>query len=195
MSVPRHGMEVEAVVVGVSAGGMHALNILLSGLPAEFPAALIIVQHRAPSDDAFFVTYLSSYCPFPVKEAEDKEPIWPGICYIAPAGYHLLVEKEKMFSLSADEPVNYARPSIDVLFETAAEAYREALVGVILTGSNMDGSWGTIKIRRFGGLTVAQDPLDAEVSAMPQAAIDTGKVDVVLPLGDIPDYLAKLFEE
>lgn len=185
---------IEAVVVGVSTGGTKALPRFLSALPENFPAAVIVVQHRAPSGDIFYTSYLNNYCFSPVKEAEDKELIEPGVVYVSPADYHLLVEKNRMFSFSCEGPVRYSRPSIDVLFETAASAYRDALVGVVLTGANNDGSHGVQVIKKMGGITLAQDPEEAEASQMPQAAIDTGKIDIVLPLAELSAFLIQLIE-
>lgn len=185
----------EAVVIGVSAGGFKALHVLLSGLPGNFSVPIVIVQHRRSSLDNYMVTSLNRHCRILVKEAEEKEKIMPGTVYIAPADYHLLVEKDRTFSLSVDEHVCFSRPSIDVLFETAADAYKECLVGIILTGANADGSAGIRKIKAGGGLTIAQDPATAEVKVMPLAAIATKSVDFILALQDIPTFLKDLLEE
>ncbi|MCG8615320.1 MAG: chemotaxis protein CheB, partial [Desulfobacterales bacterium] len=133
--------------------------------------------------------------PLSVTEARDKEPIRPGNIYIAPGGYHLLVEKEFSFALSVDEPVCYSRPSIDVLFESAADACGPHLVGIILTGANSDGSDGIVAIKRNGGYTIAQDPATASSYYMPQSAIDTDAVDTVLPLDRIPAFVNELVED
>ncbi len=184
----------EAVVVGVSAGGFRALRVLLSSLHTALPAPIIIVQHRMASPDNYLVTYLDSRCPHAVKEAEEKECIQEGMIYIAPADYHLLVEKDKTFSLSVDELVCFARPSVDVLFETAAAAYKDKLVAIILTGANSDGSAGIQKVKANGGLTITQDPDTAESPVMPLAAIATKSVDFILELEDIPLFLRDLLE-
>lgn len=185
----------DAVVIGVSAGGLKALRILLSGLPGNFPMPIVIVQHRLASSDNYLVTYLDSHCSLTVKEAEEKEQLAAKTVYIAPADYHLLIEKDRTFSLSIDELVCYARPSIDVLFETAAAAYRTGLIGVIMTGANSDGSEGIRSIKAAGGLTIAQDPETSEVSVMPFAAIATGAVDFILPLEEISLFLMDMLED
>lgn len=184
----------KAVVMGVSAGGMKALRIVLSGLGSRFAAPIIIVQHRMESPDNYLITYLDERCLHQVKEAEEKEKITDGVVYIAPANYHLLIEKNGTFSLTVDEPVNYSRPSVDVLFETAALTYANTLIGVILTGANSDGSMGIKKVKAAGGLTIAQNPDTAASPVMPQAAIATGAVDFILELEDIPVFLTDLLE-
>ena len=178
-----------AIVVGVSAGGMTALGKLVSVLPEGFPHILMVVQHLYPQNESMICQYLGKRCPLMVREATDKEAIVPGVVYTAPANYHLLVEKDQTFSLSVDEKVNYSRPSIDVLFESAARIWQTRLIGIILTGANNDGALGMKEIKRFGGLTMAQDPATAEFSVMPQAAIDTGAVDRILTLEEIGNFL------
>jgi two-component system chemotaxis response regulator CheB len=185
-------MHYQAVVIGVSAGGMQALNTILPELPGGFPLSVIIVQHTHPTSDDFLVRYLDEKCCVKVKEADEKEKILPGVVYLAPSNYHLLVENEKIFSLSTESPVNFARPSIDVLFETAADAYGEKVVGVILTGANHDGSRGLLQIKKAGGLTVVQDPETADAKAMPQAAIETVQPEHILPLEKIGLFLTGL---
>lgn len=181
-----------AVVIGVSAGGMAALSKLLPGLPEEFPLSVIVVQHILEGVDDFLVTILGEKCKMEVKGAEDKMEIQPGRIYLAPPGYHLLVEKELSLALSVDAPVNYSRPSIDVLFYSAAEAYREKLIGIVLTGANDDGSSGLRRIKDLGGLTIVQDPGEAEADFMPTAAIEATTVDHVLPLNEISSLLIDL---
>ena len=134
---------------------------------------------------------LSNRCELVVKEAEDTETIRPGCVYMAPADYHLLVERDYTLSLSVDEPVNYSRPSIDVLFQSAAEAYGPALLGIVLTGASHDGSRGLVRIKEFGGITVVQDPSTAQASLMPSAAIRASEVDYILGLSDIGPFLRK----
>jgi two-component system chemotaxis response regulator CheB len=184
-----------SIVIGVSAGGFKALHTMLPRFPKDFPCPVIIVQHRKATEDDFFIESLNSKCSLFVKEAEDKEMLKPGKVYIAPGNYHLLVERDKTLSLSVDEPVSYARPSIDVLFETSAKAFASHLVGVILSGANSDGSNGIRAIKANGGLTIAQDPETAEVSVMPKSAIATNCVDFVLPLEDIPSFIIGLMED
>ncbi|MCP3876490.1 MAG: chemotaxis protein CheB, partial [Desulfobacteraceae bacterium] len=143
----------------------------------------------------YFVESLNSKCNLEVIEAEDKENIKAGKVYIAPGEYHLLVEKQRIFSLSVDELVCFSRPSIDVLFESAASAYGEQLVGVILTGANSDGSEGIKSIKKNNGLTIAQDPDTAEVNVMPLSAIATGCIDYIIPLEEIPPFINSLLED
>lgn len=185
-------LKYEALVVGVSAGGMEALGSIFPLVPANFSCSVIIVQHMHPNSAGYLPTFLNEKCMTTVKEADEKEKIEAGVIYIAPPNYHLLIENDKTFSFSLEEPVNYSRPSIDVLFESAADAYRERLVGIILTGANKDGSCGLKKIKEMGGLTVVQDPLTAEIDSMPKAAINTGYVDHVLPLNQIGQFLVNL---
>lgn len=182
----------QAVVIGVSAGGLKVLQAILARFPEDFPLPVIIVQHRMAESDNYLVKSLSRNCKLTVKEADEKEEIKPGTAYIAPAEYHLLIEKNRTFSLSVDEPVCFARPSIDVLFETAAQAYKSHLIGIVLTGANNDGSDGVIKIKQYNGLTIAQDPETAEVNIMPLAAIATKSIDYVMTLEEIPSFLTNL---
>ncbi len=183
----------EAIVIGTSAGGMKALETILSCLPAHFTAAIIIVQHRSPGSDDFLEHYLNDRCNLRVKQADEKENIIPGMVYLAPPDYHLLVEKEKKLSLSIDPRINYARPSIDVLFETAADAYGVNIAGVILTGAGKDGSQGLKRIKESGGIAVIQDPQTAESRAMPAAAISAVKnADRILTLKEIGLFLTGL---
>lgn len=178
----------EAIVIGVSAGGFEALSKLFSSLPESLFFSIIVVQHVHHTADDFFVEHMNSQSKLLVKEAEEKETILPQTIYIAPAGYHLLIEEDKTFSLSVDSPVNYARPSVDVLFESAADVYRDKLIGIILTGANKDGSQGLKKIKERGGLTIVQDPKTAQFDAMPKAAISLHTVDHVLTLEGIQDF-------
>ena len=184
--------EFEAVVIGCSAGGIEVLTKILPALPGDIPLSFLIVQHLSPPSDNYLTRFLDENCQVTVKEAEDEECIQPGIVYIAPANYHLLVEKDRTLSLSVDRPVNYSRPSIDVLFETAAWVYKENLVGILLTGANSDGSQGLKIIQEQGGLTVVQDPSTAEDPFMPQSALDLIKVDQLLSVEEINFMLRKL---
>ncbi len=186
--------EFKAVVIGVSAGGLKALPVILGGLPAYFPLPVVIVQHRMASSDNYIIRYLGDRCSLTVKEAEEKEKMSAGNVYLAPAGYHLLIEKNTTFSLSLDDLVSFSRPSIDVLFESAAAAFGPKLIGVILTGANTDGKAGIHCIKSCGGMTIAQDPETAEVSIMPLAAISTKSVDFILTLDDIPLFLKEVLE-
>jgi two-component system, chemotaxis family, protein-glutamate methylesterase/glutaminase len=182
----------EAVVIGVSAGGLEALNVILPALPVDFPIPIIIVQHQHPASDDYLARSLNQKCQLTVKQADEKENIQPCVVYIAPPNYHLMIEDDRTFSLSIDARVNYARPSIDVLFETAADVYGAALIGIILTGANSDGSAGLKKIKQRGGLAIVQDPETATIDAMPKAAIAATAVDYVLRLEQVCPFLVKL---
>jgi len=179
------------VVIGTSLGGLSALRIMLQGLPEYFPAAIAIVQHRDRSSGEALSRTLQQESRLPILDVEDKEPICPGCIYLAPADYHLLVDPEQ-FSLSIDPPVAFAKPSIDVLFESAAEIYQSKTIGIVLTGANQDGAEGLAKIKARGGFTIVQDPRTAECSSMPGAAIAKSVVDRVLPLERIPPLLVAL---
>lgn len=176
---------VEAVVIGCSAGGLSALQVVLAGLPIGVDAAFIIVAHTSPDGANLLPQLLDSYCALPVTEAIEREPVIPGRVYIAPSNYHLLIEADRTFALSVDDRVCYARPSVDVLFLTAAEVYREHLMGVVLTGANSDGAQGLKAVKDVGGMTLVQDPTTAFAVTMPLAAIATGAADHVLALQDI----------
>lgn len=171
---------------------MHALSEILPTLPQNFSLPILIVQHLSPASDDYLATYLDEKCEVKVKEADEKEKIEGGVVYLVPANYHLLVEKDKTLSLSVDSPVNFARPSIDVLFETAAEAYGSNLIGLVLTGASADGSRGLKLIKERGGLTLVQDPKTAESEVMPKAAIAEVDVDHIIPLSEIGAFLIKI---
>ncbi len=180
----------QAIVIGASAGGMDALRVILSSMPNDFPVPVIIVQHLSPDKpDHYLAEYLNNRCNLNVKEADEKESIEAGNVYIAPAAYHLLVETDRSFSLSVNDKIRFCRPSIDVLFESAAEAYSTELIGIILTGANSDGAEGLKTIKESGGLTVVQDPETAESNSMPRSAIEACDVDHILPLNEIPGLL------
>lgn len=185
----------EAVVIGVSAGGLQALSELLPALPAKYPLPIIVVQHIHSTSDGYLIHYLGEKCSLAVKEADEKETIQQGTIYFAPPNYHLLVEGDFTMALNVDEKIRYSRPSVDVLFESAAEAYQSKLVGIVLTGANDDGSHGLKMIKEHGGLAIVQDPSDAEYSVMPEAAIASCQVDFVLPLAEIGRLLIQLGEE
>jgi two-component system, chemotaxis family, protein-glutamate methylesterase/glutaminase len=182
--------EPDLILVGVSAGGLHALCTLLGGLPPEFRTPLVLVQHRS-RDSTVLCEILQDCSPLPLQEVTDKAPILPGHVFLAPADYHLLVESGE-FSLSVDEPELFSRPSIDIAFESAAAAYGAGVVGVVLTGANHDGARGLRAIAGRGGRAVVQDPERAEVSRMPAAALQQVPDARVLPLEEIASYLASL---
>jgi len=181
-----------AVVIGVSAGGLAALDKILPVLKSSFSLPVLVVQHVSPTSENYLPIHFSHRCLLEVKEAEDKEQIEGGVIYFAPPNYHLLVEYNRSIALSTEERVNFSRPSIDVLFETAADAYLNELVGVVLTGANSDGAAGIAKIKQFGGLAVVQSPETAEAEAMPKAAIDAADVDYILPINEIGCFLNTL---
>ena len=170
----------DAVVIGASSGGIEVLNTLLPRLPPGFPAAVLIVQHIRGDSRSRLHELFEKQCPLTVCEAADKQPIEPGTVYFAPPDYHLLVESDYSCALSVDDPVRYSRPSIDVLFETAAWAYRRRVLGILLTGANDDGSEGLAVIREAGGTTWAQLPSSARAPTMPLSAIARDVVDEVL---------------
>ena len=183
----------ELVVVGASWGGFGALGRLLADLPRDFGAAVAVAQHRGPdSAEAGLAEVLGRKSTLPVREAHDKDAILPGRVYLAPPDYHLLVEREGTFALSTDAPEQHSRPSIDVLFESAAEAYGSRVVGVVLTGASPDGAAGLARIRRGGGFGLVQDPATADRSAMPEAAIARAGADEVVALPQIAPLLARL---
>jgi two-component system chemotaxis response regulator CheB len=169
------------VVIGSSWGGLHALHQVLEALPADLPAAVCIAQHRAADDEeAALAGLLARGCALPVHDADDKAELRDGEVLLAPPDYHLLVEPGAV-SLSVDDPVRFSRPSIDVLFSSAADAYRERAIGVVLTGCNTDGAFGTQCIKWLGGRVLVQSPNTARGMGMPRAAIASGAVDFVLP--------------
>jgi two-component system chemotaxis response regulator CheB len=184
--------EYKAIVIGTSAGGLAALSKLFACLPARFLLPVSVVQHIGPTANGFRYTYFNNECPLAIKEADEKEKIRPGFIYFAPPDYHLLIERDETFSLSIDARVNYSRPSIDVLFESAAYAWSSGLIGILLTGASSDGAHGMRLIKEHGGLTIAQDPATAEYPVMPQAAIDAGVVDRVMTLKEIGEFLVTL---
>jgi two-component system chemotaxis response regulator CheB len=180
--------DVELIVMGTSQGGLAAVQTLLQGLPEGFNVPLAIVQHRGHDREERLISLLQRKTSLHVTEPNDKEEIRPGYVYLAPTDYHLLVDAG-CFHLSLEERVCYARPSIDVLFESAATAYGERLVGVMLTGANTDGAEGAKRIREHGGTLIVQDPRTAEAGTMPAAVQHIA--NQVLPLEEIAAYLGK----
>jgi two-component system chemotaxis response regulator CheB len=169
------------------------MQTLLSGLPVDFPLPIVIVQHRGTGSETGLCEFLSQWSNIPVTEPEDKEPLRGGQAYLAPRDYHLLIENQTL-ALSTDPPVGFARPSIDVLFESAADEYQDRAIGVILTGANRDGARGLAAIKSRGGLTLVEDPVSAACREMPEAAIALTKPDWILPLEEIALCLHKLSE-
>lgn len=181
-----------AAAIGVSAGGLEALSAVLPELPRDRMAPVLVVQHRTEDAGDFLAAHLDSVSRVRVKEAEDKEPARAGVVYLAPAGYHLYVEADRSLGLSLDPRVHGSRPSIDELFFSAADAFGDALVGVVLTGASADGARGLRAIQERGGLTVVQDPASARAGTMPAAALAAVDADHVLRLVEIGPFLAGL---
>lgn len=191
----KSSRRIDAIVIGASAGGLPALQAILACLPGDYPWPVVVAQHLSPDSFSAAPELLASDCRLSVREAADKEPIRAGVVFLAPPNYHLLIETDHVFSLSIDEKVNFARPSIDVLFESASHVYGAALVGVILTGANKDGAQGLRCIKQKGGLAIVQDPSTAEADTMPRAAIAATQVDEILPLPGIGPFLLDLASE
>ena len=185
-------MTYEVVVVGGSWGGMRAVQSVLEGLGAECPTPVVVALHRGTSDGHRLAHILQHYTPLTVRDVEDKDDLRPGTVYLAPADYHTLVETEGTIGLSTEDAVSFARPSIDVLFRSAAEAYRERCIGVVLTGANDDGADGLRLIKELGGVAVVQDPESADRPEIPLAALPATSPDAVLPLEEIGRFLQNL---
>jgi two-component system chemotaxis response regulator CheB len=180
------------VAIGVSMGGLRALAAILGALPADFALPLLIVQHVDRDAGGGLAYLLDHRCALRVKEADDQDEIVAGTAYIAPANYHLLVESRERLALSVDPHVSFARPSIDVLFESAADVFGRHLIGIVLTGANFDGSEGLKRVKERGGLAIVQEPEEAEASQMPRAALAATEVDHVVSLDGIGPLLAQL---
>ncbi len=183
---------IRVVAIGASAGGLKALAGVVEGLPAGFALALLVVQHVPPQHPSSLAQIFAGKCGLRVKEADEKEPVRPGTLYFAPPDYHLLVEDDQTLALSQEEPVNYSRPSIDVLFESAAAVWGPQLLGVLLSGASEDGAAGLEAIHLAGGLTVVQQPEEALVDTMPRAALSRFAPDYVLPAAQIQRLLREL---
>jgi two-component system chemotaxis response regulator CheB len=181
----------QLVVMGASLGGFDALKIVLGALPSTFPVPVAIVQHQSVGSGSELATLLQRYTPLPIREANDKDTLQPGRVYLAPPSYHLLVDQDGL-ALSVDAPVLYARPSIDVLFESAADVYGPATIGVVMTGTSRDGAAGLARIKQRGGTTIVEDPATALKRTMPDAALASTDVDWTLPLAEIGTRLAIL---
>ncbi len=186
--VEGHRMPYELIVIGVSAGGLVALSTIFPKLSAEFSIPIVVVQHVG-DDNSLLVEHLNNLCVIPVIEVEDKFAIQKNTIYIAPAGYHLLIEDKNTLALSFDPKVNYSRPSIDVLFESAADVFKEKLMGVVLSGANTDGVSGAKKIKSQGGFVIVQSIETSEAKIMPAETIKMVNVDIILPLEDIGPFL------
>ena len=183
---------VEAIVIGASAGGVEALLNLLGPLRAGFVLPIIVVLHLPDERRSHLVEVFARRVSMPVLEASDKTPVEAGTLYFAAPGYHLSVEHDRSFSLSQEDRVHHSRPAIDYLFESAADAYGPSLAAVLLTGANRDGASGLAQVKQRGGLTIVQDPQEAQVATMPQAALDIHQPDHILPIRGIGRLLVEL---
>ncbi len=185
-------MKRRAVALGCSAGGMQAVAALLAQLDRSFRLPLIIVQHLHREQGDYLFRFYSGSTHLKVQEAAEKEKILPGHVYVAPPDYHLLIERDETFSLSVEEKVNFCRPSIDVLFESAADVYGPALAGVVLTGANSDGALGLKRIKDCGGLALVQQPDTAQFPEMPRCAQLCAPADQALPVEELGRLLNTL---
>ncbi|MCS7017815.1 MAG: chemotaxis protein CheB [Bernardetiaceae bacterium] len=181
-----------AVVIGGSAGSFQAINKILAELPKEFPLPIFMCLHRLKHVRNGFVEALSIKSSKPVVEPYDKEPVKRGQIYLAPANYHMCLELGNSIALSTEEMENNSRPAIDYTFDTAAYVYRDRLVGILLSGANRDGAYGMMRIKQKGGLTIVQDPQESTINAMPNAALAQTKVDMILKVDEIIEFLLEL---
>ncbi len=186
------GTAFDVVAMAASAGGVEALRLVLSGLPATFPAAVVVVQHRTTQEPNFLPEVLGRKTTLRVKLAEEGEALRPGTVFLAPPGQHLLVKADRTLSLSLAPRVHSVRPSADLLFESVATSFKDRAVAVVLTGADSDGSRGVPIVKKMGGVVVAQDATTAEVWGMPRSAIETGAVDLILPLSQIASTVVSL---
>jgi two-component system, chemotaxis family, protein-glutamate methylesterase/glutaminase len=187
--------QIDAVVIGASAGGVEALSVLLPALPPDTAAALFVVLHLPRDRPSLLADIFARKCSVKVREAQDKEPVKPGTVYFAPSNYHLLVDRGPQLALSVDDLVHHSRPSIDVLFESAADVYRHRLLGIILTGANEDGARGLATVHDSGGITVVQEPRKAQSPQMAMSALKLRAPDYVLLLDEIAAMLGTLGAE
>lgn len=182
------------LVIGGSAGSLEPLMAILATLPSDFTAPIAIVVHMLPTQPSHLPSLLGRQSMRRVSEPEDKEPLEPSTIYVAPPNYHMLVERGHTIALSVDEPVNFSRPSIDVLFESAADAYGKRTIGVLLSGSNADGAAGLKRIADAGGIALVQKPESAVYAAMPQAALDSLPTANAYEPSEIVNAISKLRE-
>jgi two-component system chemotaxis response regulator CheB len=185
----------DAIVIGASAGGIDALMTLLPALPPGLRIPIFVVLHLPRDRPSLLPGIFSPKCPLPVCEARDKEPVQPGTVYFAPPDYHLLIDEGPRLALSADEQVHYSRPSIDVLFESAADVYGPHLLGIILSGASEDGAAGLAAVNSAGGITIVQQPHSAQVKAMVLSALKRNPTSQVLELEGISAVLANLNQD
>ncbi|OZY40710.1 chemotaxis protein CheB [Pseudomonas fragi] len=183
---------VKAVVIGASAGGVEALLTIFAGLKPGYRLPIIVVLHLPDERRSQLAEVFARRVALPVREAQDKQPIVPGTLYFAAPGYHVSVEHDLSLSLSQEEPVHYSRPAIDYLFESAADVYQQRLAAILLTGANQDGARGLSQVKQSGGLTIIQDPDEAQVATMPRAALELFQPDCILPLSGIGRLLVEL---
>ena len=182
----------KAVVIGGSAGSFQVITKILNSLPANFPLPVLLSLHRLKHVRSGFVEALSIKSNIPVVEPYDKETIKPGKGYLAPSNYHMFIELNKRIALSTEEPVNHSRPSIDLTFETAAHAYRDKLIGIILSGANRDGAHGLKKLKQAGGIAIVQDPKECQVKTMTEASLKLTSVDHIFSTEQIINFLLKI---
>ena len=186
------GATYDVVAMAASAGGLTALSEVLSSLPPDFPATIVVVQHLDPRHRSLMAEILDRRTNLTVKQAAEGETLASGTVYIAPPNRHLLINRDGTVSLTQSELVHFVRPSADLLFESVAASYKERAIGVILTGTGSDGSMGVRAIKKMGGTVIAQDKTSSEFFGMPSAAIETGSVDFILPLSEIGAALVTL---
>jgi two-component system, chemotaxis family, protein-glutamate methylesterase/glutaminase len=189
----ENALDTRYLAIGGSAGSLEVILNLVAHLPEHPNAVIIIVVHRKKDNDSILVDLIASRTKLPVREVEDQEEIKPNAIYLAPPDYHLLIERADLFSLDSSEKIHYSRPSIDVTFESVAEAFGNRAIGILLSGANADGASGLARIRQTGGYTIVQDPATADVGYMPQQALNLTPVDQVLPAQDIAELVPHLF--
>ena len=181
-----------AIIIGGSAGSFKIISRVIVSLPADFPIPLIVCVHRLRNVKAGIISALSNNSSIKITEPFDKDPIEPGTVYIAPANYHLLIEQGNFFSLATSKPINHSRPSIDIAMKSAASAYSKRVLGILVSGANSDGAEGMIAIHQAGGTTIVQDPEEAEIPSMPEAALDSYKPDYVYNTDKIIKFIGNL---
>lgn len=192
MTRPAQLQDVAAIVVGASAGGIHAMMQICKDLPTNYPLPIIVTLHMQDMRDSRLAALFQHHLRLRVKDAEDKESIRPGILYFAVPGYHLSIERERVFSFSCEPPLHFSRPSIDILMESAVDAYGANLMGILMTGANQDGAAGLLAIKQAGGICVVQDPAEAEIDYMPKSALALQTPDLILTLAEINALLISL---
>lgn len=188
----KEGVKYKMIAIGGSAGSLNVMLDIISSLPPNTGASFVVIVHRKNSGDSILTDLIAAKTQMDVKEVEDKEPIVENTVYLAPSDYHLLTENEHSFSLDSSEKVHYSRPSIDVTFESIAEIFREGSIGILLSGANADGAEGLAKIRQFGGLAIVQNPASAEVSYMPEQAIQKNAADKILKPEEIVTLIVEM---